>query len=152
MSEYHNLLHVIKARVCENRKISHSAYYAGSQQDEQIKNRTALIFILEVVLHEHRMKYATIFTPMEGKVALHHLIFIKTKWLLSDIRKLTLDDALLVVQDELKPERINAEAQDVLSALKLPSVAFLFEDAMEEDWDPKENAVYLQSLMLKALQ
>lgn len=89
---------------------------------------------------------------MEGKVALHHLIFMKTKWLLSDIRKLTLDDALLVVQDELKPEIINAEAQDVLSALKLPSVAFLFEDAMEEDWDPKENAVYLQSLMLKALQ
>ncbi|STB14572.1 Uncharacterised protein [Citrobacter freundii] len=33
MSEYHSLLHVIRSRVCENRNMSHSAYYQGSLQD-----------------------------------------------------------------------------------------------------------------------
>lgn len=152
MSEYHNLLHVIRSRVCENRNMSHSAYYPGSQQDNQIRNRTALVYVLEILLHQHRQKYATIFNPLEGKAALHHLIFMKTKWLPSEIRNLTLEDALFVIQDELRVENISDEARDALSTFNLPSVAFLFEDFPEEDWNYRENSTFLQSLVLKATQ
>lgn len=152
MSEYHNLLQVIRSRVCENRKMSHSAYYSGSQQDNQIRNRTALIYVLEMLLHQHRQKYATIFNPLEGKAALHHLIFMKTKWMPSQIRDLTLQDALFVIQDELRVENISATAQDALRTFNLPSVAFLFEDFPEEDWNYKENSRFLQSLTLKDAQ
>lgn len=152
MSDYHNLLHVIKSRVCENRSMSHSAYYPGSVQDNQIKNRMALIYVLEILLHQHRQKYATIFNPLEGKSALYHLIFMKTKWRPSEIRDLKLEDALFVIQDELRIEHINDEAQEALSSFNLPSVAFLFEDFPEEDWNYKENSIFLRSLMMKATQ
>ena len=152
MSEYHNLLHVIRSRVCENRKMSHSTYYPDSLQDNQIRNRAALIYVLEMLLHKHRQKYATIFNPLEGKAALYHLIFMKTKWQPSEIRRLTLEDALFVIQDELRVENISDEAQEALSAFNLPSTAFLFEDFPEEDWGYRENSTFLQSLILKAAQ
>ncbi|EMD6811843.1 hypothetical protein VRT12_000313 [Citrobacter koseri] len=152
MSEYHSLLHVIRSRVCENRNMSHSAYYQGSQQDNQIRNRAALIFTLEMILHQHRIKYATIFNPLEGKDALYHLIFMKTNWLPSDIRKLPLEDALFVIQEELRIENLSTDAQDALKSFNLPSVAFRFEDFPEADWNYMENSTFLRSLMLKADQ
>ncbi|WP_316304305.1 hypothetical protein [Atlantibacter hermannii] len=143
MSDYHNLLHVIRSRICENRNMSHSSYYQGSQQDNQIRNRTALIFTLEVVLHQHRMQYATIFNPLVGKEALHHLIFLKTHWIPADIRKLSLEDALFVIQDEMKIEKLGPDARGALESLNLPSVAYRFDDFPEADWDYKENSVFL---------
>ncbi|EAW9117323.1 hypothetical protein ONZ27_004107 [Salmonella enterica subsp. enterica serovar Chandans] len=150
MSEYHNLLHVIRSRVCENRNMPNSDYYQGSQQGNQIRNRTALIFTLEMILHQHRIKHATIFNPLEGKDALYHLIFMKTHWLPSDIRNLTLEDALFVIQEELRMENLSNDAQDALKNFNLPSVAFRFEDFPEADWNYKENSTFLRSLMLKA--
>ncbi|ENF6040753.1 hypothetical protein ABRV10_002767 [Citrobacter amalonaticus] len=152
MSVYHNLLHVIRARVCENRNMSHSAYYQGSLQDNQIRNRTALIFTLEMILHQHRIKYGTIFNPLEGKDALYHLIFLKTHWLPSDIRKLTLEDALFVIHEDLRMENLSAGAQEALKSFNLPSVAFPFEYFPEADWNYTENSTLLRSLMLKADQ
>ncbi|HDS6906938.1 TPA: hypothetical protein QHX44_000253 [Klebsiella oxytoca] len=152
MSDYHNLLHVIKSRVCENRSMSHSAYYPGSMQDNQIRNRTALIYVLEMILHQHRQKYTTIFNPLEGKAALHHLIFMKTKWRPSEIRELKLEDALFVIQDELRIENISDEAQEALSSFNLPLAAFLFEDFPEKDWNYRENSAFLRNLMMKATQ
>nr|DAJ11859.1 MAG TPA: hypothetical protein [Caudoviricetes sp.] len=152
MSDYHNLLHVIKSRVCENRSISHSAYYPGSMQDNQIRNRTALIYVLEMILHQHRQQYGTIFNPLEEKAALHHLIFMKTKWRPSEIRELKLEDALFVIQDELRIENISDEAQEALSSFNLPLAAFLFEDFPEEDWNYRENSAFLRNLMMKATQ
>ena len=152
MSEYHNLLHVIRSRVCQNRNISHSTYYQGSQQDNQIRNRTALIFTLEMMLHQHRMKYATIFNPLDGKSALYHLVFMKTNWLPADIRKLSLEDTLFVMQEDLRIDNLSPDAQEALHSFNLPSVAFQFEDFPEADWDYTENATFLRSLMLKATQ
>ncbi|MFP2467680.1 hypothetical protein ACLEUK_06105 [Pseudescherichia vulneris] len=152
MSEYHNLLHVIKARICQNRNISHSAYYQGSQQDNQIRNRTALIFALEMMLHQHRLKYATIFNPLDGKAALYHMIFMKTHWLPSDIRNLPLEDALFAIQEELRIDNLNSDAQEALQSFNLPSVSFQFEDFPEADWNHTENTAFLQSLTLKASQ
>ncbi|KML25478.1 hypothetical protein VL10_00055 [Leclercia adecarboxylata] len=152
MSEYHNLLHVIKSRICENRNMPQSAYYHGSQQDNQIRNRTALIFTLEMVLHQHRLKYATIFDPLEGKSALYHMIFMKTHWLPSDIRNLSLEDALFVIQEELRIDNLSSDAQEVLQSFNLPSVSFLFEDFPEDDWNHTENSTFLRSLMQKVNQ
>lgn len=152
MSEYQDLLHVIRSRICENRNISHSAYYHGSQQDNQIRNTTALIFTLEMVLHQHRIRYATIFNQLEGKSALYHLIFLKTYWQPSEIRKLSFEDVLFVMQEELRIDNLNTDAQEALSGFNLPSVTFRFEDFSEADWDCKENSIFLRSLMQKASQ
>ncbi len=152
MSDYSHLLQVIRMRVCESRKLSHTAYSKDSLQDNQIRNRTALIFILELVLDQHRAQHGSIFTPLQGKDALHHLIFVKTKWLPSEIRKLNFQDALFVIQDELKKENIPEEAQELLKAFYLPSVAITFDDFLEQEWDYKENSVFLQNQRLKASQ
>lgn len=149
MSDYHTLLHSIRSKICENRSMSHSAYYAGSQQDNQIRNRMGTIFILEMILHQHRVKYATIFNPLEGKDALHHLIFTKTKWLPEVIKSLTFEDALFVIQDELRIDKISKDAQAALNAFNLPKYSYRFDDFPEADWAYKENSAILQSLMTK---
>jgi len=130
--------------------MSHSAYYPGSMQGNQLRKRTVLTYVLEIILHQHRQKYATIFNPLEGKAALHHLIFMKTKWRPSEIRDLKLEDALFVIQDELRLENISDEAQEALSSFNFPSVAFLFEDFPVEDWNYRENSAFLRNLMMKA--
>ncbi|WP_336749292.1 ECs1072 family phage-associated protein [Pantoea vagans] len=143
MSSYHNLLHVIRARICQNRDLPHSTYNAGSNQDNQVKNRTALIFVLELILHQHRTQHATIFNPLMGKSALHHLIFMKTHWLPSDIRKLTLEEALFVIQEELRIDNLSADAQAVIQELNLPSISYQTDDLTEADWDYMGNSVFL---------
>ncbi|CAI1803790.1 Uncharacterised protein [Serratia quinivorans] len=146
MSAIYNLWHIIKARVCDNRNLNHSAYYSGSQQDNCIKNRSAQLLILEITLHEHRKKFATIFEPLSGKTALHHLIFTKTNWKLAEIRSLSLTDSLLVIQAEMRVEKLPAEVQKFIDSLELPEVAFNFEELLEQDWDPKENSIVLASM------
>lgn len=150
MSDYDNLLQVIRMRVCKNRNMSSTAYYKDSTEDNQIRNRTALIYILEMILHQHRLKHATIFNPLEGPSALHHLIFMKTKWLPADIRKLSFEDSLFVLQDEIKIENLTDEALSALKSLDLPNFSVIFEHFPDKDWDYKENSIYLQSLRLKA--
>ncbi|KAB8310774.1 hypothetical protein EH227_02565 [Rouxiella chamberiensis] len=146
MSNIYDLWHVIKSKVCQNRGLNHSAYYEGSMQDNCIKNRSAQIFILEIILHEYRKQHATIFEPQKGINALHHLIFSKTKWKPSDIRKLSLSDCLFVIQDELRIEKLPDDARAFIESLKLPSVAFIFDELFEEDWAPKENSTFLTLL------
>ncbi|CAI0726597.1 ECs1072 family phage-associated protein [Serratia entomophila] len=146
MSAVHDLWHVIKAKVCQNRNLNHSAYYSGSQQDNCIKNRAAQILTLEVVLNEHRKKFATIFEPLKGKNALYHLIFTKTAWKPAEIRELSLADCLFVIQDELRIDKLPEDIQEFIESLSLPSVAFTFDELLEEDWDPKENSIPLASL------
>lgn len=146
MSQIHNLWHVIKSRVCENRGLSHSAFYAGSQQDNCIKNRSAQIFILEMVLHKHRKQYATIFEPLKDEKALHHLIFTKTMWKPSEISQLSLADCLFVIQDELRIDKLPDEARDFIESLDLPTFAFIFEELLDKDWVPKENSICLAAM------
>ncbi|MBK0018755.1 hypothetical protein [Kosakonia sp. S42] len=152
MSEYQDLLQVIRSRICENRNISHSSYYHGSQLDYQIRNRTAFIFTLEIVLHQHRIKYATIFDALDGRSALYHLIFMKTHWQPTEIRKISFEDTLFVMQEDLRIDNLNIDAQEALSNFNPPSIVFRFEDFPESDWNYKENSIFLRSLMLKASQ
>ncbi|WP_369522146.1 ECs1072 family phage-associated protein [Superficieibacter electus] len=132
--------------------MSPSAYYKDSTQDNQIRNRTALIYILEMILHQHRLKHATIFNPLEGPAALHHLIFMKTRWFPGDIRKLSFEDSLFVIQDEIKIENLTDEAQSALKILELPNFSVTFEHLPEKDWDYMENSIHLQNLKMKASQ
>ncbi|MDI6977558.1 hypothetical protein QMZ62_05615 [Serratia sp. PF2-63] len=146
MSAVHNLWHVIKAKVCQNRNLNHSAYYNGSEQDNRIKNRSAQVFTLEIVLNEHRKKFATIFEPLKGKNALYHLIFTKTAWKPEEIRELSLADCLFVIQDELRIDKLPEDIREFMESLSLPRVAFTFDEFLEEDWDPTENLIHLASL------
>ncbi|MEX2953590.1 hypothetical protein AB4K01_20585 [Serratia fonticola] len=146
MSSTYDLWLTIKARVCENHGLKHSDLYAGSYQDNCIKNRSAQIFILEMVLHKHRQQHATIFEPLKDKKALHHLIFTKTMWKPSDISQLSLADSLFVIQDEFRIEKLPEEAKELIESLELPTIAYVFEDLLEEDWAPKENTFLLASM------
>ncbi|HIE0649872.1 TPA: ECs1072 family phage-associated protein [Serratia marcescens] len=146
MSVLHNLWHVIKAKVCQNRNLNQSAYYSGSHQDNCIKNRSAQLLILELVLHEHRKKFSTIFQPLSGKVALYHLIFTKTNWKPAEIRNLSLSDSLFIIQDELRIDKLADEVKSFIDTLELPGISITFDELLDEDWDPKENVISLATL------
>ncbi|MHA7847133.1 ECs1072 family phage-associated protein [Serratia sp. D1N4] len=146
MSSIHNLWHVIKSRICENRGLSHYSFHSGSAEDNCIKTRSAQIFILEMVLHKHRQQYATIFEPLQDKKALHHLIFTKTKWKPSEISQLSLADCLFVIQDEMRIDKLSGEVKYFTEYLELPSTAFVFDELLEEDWAPRENSIFLAAI------
>ncbi|WP_440867332.1 ECs1072 family phage-associated protein [Symbiopectobacterium purcellii] len=55
-----------------------------------------LILMLELILQHHRNKYATPFENLPGATALHHNIFLKTKWYPKTIKELDYEDCLLV--------------------------------------------------------
>lgn len=143
MNVIHDLWRVIKERVCDNHNLNHSDYYPGSHQDNCIKNRTAKIFILEIILHEHRKKHANLFNALSQKEALHHIIFIKTNWKLADIRNLSLADSLIAIHEELSIEKLPNEAKLFIDTICLPEIPIDFDSPLEEDWNPKENAISL---------
>ncbi|MGQ6548290.1 ECs1072 family phage-associated protein [Serratia sp. IR-2025] len=146
MSSIHNLWHAIKSRVCHNHGVSLLDFNNGSLEGNRARNRTAQLFVLEMILYKHRLQYATIFQPLDGKDALYHLIFTKTNWKLIDIKQLSLEECLFVIQDELRMSRVPEEAKHLLNAANLPEAAFIFEELPEEDWAPKENSTFLASM------
>ncbi|NHB89587.1 hypothetical protein C5471_18555 [Photorhabdus tasmaniensis] len=148
LAKFYNLWHAIKARVCNNHDVDPNYFdvYSSDHQICCLKNRAAQIFILEAILHKHRQQHGTIFEPLEGEKALHHLIFLKTKWKPSEIRALSLEDSLLVIQDEMHLDNLPEEAQRVIDAINLPkAISFRSDDMLDEDWVPKENSIYLQT-------
>lgn len=51
-----------------------------------------------------------------------------------------------MIQDELRVDKLPKDIQEFIESLSLPSVAFTFDELLEEDWDPKENSIPLASL------
>lgn len=105
-------------------------------QHSQCKNRSALIFILESVLHLHRQAHATHWSPLEGRKALDHLLLHLYKWPLSEIRALSLADVILALQDQLMPDNLPDEVKSVLKSYGALSARQLFTDIKDEEWDP----------------
>lgn len=106
----------------------------------QLQNRTSLLFALECLLFKHRQAHATSWSPLTGKEALVHLIFQKYKWPLSEIRSLSLKDSVLLLQDELRIEKLPDEAAQIIrnfAADKKQS----FPSLNDDEWDPE---FYLQ--------
>lgn len=103
----------------------------------QIRNRAALIFALEVVLHQHREEFGTDWSPLKGKQALEHLLLKKYNWPLREVRDLQLCDIVLLLQDELSPEKLPENAHQILKMYNVLAVRHSFNDFLEEEWDPE---------------
>lgn len=146
MSSIHDLWHVVKSRVCENRGIQNTRFNSETRQDNCIKSRSVQILVLEIVLHKHRQRFATKFEPLENEKALHHLIFTKTMWKPSEIRELTFADSLLVIQDELRTDKLPEDIKHFIEEIGLPSFACSFEELLDSDWAPTQNSVFLNSI------
>ncbi|EPR6404850.1 ECs1072 family phage-associated protein, partial [Yersinia enterocolitica] len=106
-------------------------------QHTQCRNRSALIFALESILHLHREAHGTIWNPLEGRKALEHLLLQKYKWPLSEIRALSLADIVLLLQSELAPERLPEEVISVLRDFSSLTPKKSFPEFMEDEWDPE---------------
>lgn len=105
-------------------------------EHSQCRNRSALIFVLESVLHLHREAYATDWNPLEGRKALEHLLLQLYKWPLSEIRSLSLSDVILALQEQLIPDNIPQEVKTILISFRAFSVRKVFTDFREEEWNP----------------
>lgn len=146
MSNYSDLLQIIKLKVCQNNNIPASSL-AGTNnyRANQVWYRIGQIFTLECVLSEYRKCHSSDYYLLDNEKALHHLIFQITKWKLEDIRKLPLNDSLFIVSDRLKYDYMPAEAAEYLRSLKIPVNHYPVDEFSAADWDPKENSVFLQS-------
>ncbi|MGE9549704.1 ECs1072 family phage-associated protein [Erwinia amylovora] len=144
MSQYDDLWQAIEMRVRQNNgasltDISHSESILGNQ----VRQRTAQIFILEIILDKHRKQFATRYTPLSGDEALHHLVFTRTNWLPAQIRTLLLSDALFVIADMFRDGNIPQGARDFLSTKGLRNYSYPQDEFTDRDWAPKENEVHL---------
>ncbi|HEJ0068204.1 TPA: hypothetical protein SLO38_004539 [Citrobacter koseri] len=148
MHELDNLFQYIKGRVWEKRGVDTYDFYPGNTKGGQAYNRAAFIFVLEMILHKYRMEHATIFEPLEGRKALHHMIFTKTNWKLEYIRTLSLADCLFVIHDELKISKLPEDAKSYISGLNIPENTLTFDEVKDEEWDAMGNFAYLQTLKM----
>lgn len=143
MSNMNDLWSVIMKRIRHNHNLNEPHYYPGTPEDIFIKICTNRLFILEIILHEHRKKYSTIFQPLSGKEALHHMIFTKTHWKPAEIRSLSLADSLFVIDEELQIDKLPECAKSFIEQFEIPENYITAYSLLETDWDPKENSVYL---------
>lgn len=146
MSNYSDLLQMIKLRVCQNNNVpTDSLAGTNNYRANQVWYRIGQIFTLECVLSEYRKCHSSDYYLLDNEKALHHLIFQITKWKLKDIRGLSLSDSLFIISDRLKPDYMSEESAEFLRSLKLPVNHYPVDDFSEADWDPKENSVFLQN-------
>lgn len=104
---------------------------------DQMKNRSALLFSLEVVISVHRAKYGTYFSPLRGKDALTHLLLQKYNWPLSEIRSLSLNDIVLLLQEDMRPDNLPQAAIDILRSYGTLTAKDVFPELKDDEWDPE---------------
>ncbi|WP_071846572.1 MULTISPECIES: ECs1072 family phage-associated protein [Serratia] len=127
--------HLVLQKVGKVRGVTLSG--AIQQPDyNQVQNRAALIFSLECVLEGHRNQFATLGNPLKGKAALEHLILKKYKWPLSEIRSLSLQDAIFLLQEELASDALPDSARQMITLFGAHRAKQLYPDILEEEWDP----------------
>lgn len=99
-------------------------------------NRAIQLCALDAVLAQHRVDFGTLYNDLKGISALHHKLLLKYKWPLTEIRSLSLSDAMLALHDELKIETLPAEASRILAAIARDQHLVVFPDLLDEEWDP----------------
>ncbi|EPJ3809300.1 ECs1072 family phage-associated protein [Serratia marcescens] len=130
-----DFFHLVQKKIAEVRDV---AMVGTVKQPDytQVQNRATLIFTLECVLEAHRKQFATLGSPLKGKAALEHLILQKYKWSLNEIRNLSLQDAIFVLQEELAFDRLPELAQKVITLYGAQRAKLVYPDILEDEWDP----------------
>ena len=75
------------------------------------------LILIELYLHEHRLKYKNSLILLDGINSLHHLVFLKTNWSLDQIHSLSLYAKLFVLLDEIVPSKLSDKAQSYLEVI-----------------------------------
>ncbi|HCT7892230.1 ECs1072 family phage-associated protein [Klebsiella aerogenes] len=127
--------HQIQNKIAALREVQMVGYVTPEYY--KVQNRAALVFSLEVLLDAHRKKYGHLTSPLKGKLALEHLLLNKYKWPLSVIRGLSLQDSILLLQQELALEALPGEAQDIIKNYNAHRATNYFEEILEDEWDPE---------------
>ncbi|EMF4615335.1 ECs1072 family phage-associated protein [Yersinia mollaretii] len=142
MSSYSILWHEISTDVCKKLNVSDTSFSHEAYRDQiEVRNARAnayLILILELILQEHRDKYSVPSVSLSGAAALHHKIFLKTKWLPQTIRDLSYEDCLFVLLEDLHPENLSTESQNYLKILEIQKSAFVLNKPLLEGWTPEK--------------
>ncbi|WP_437887036.1 ECs1072 family phage-associated protein [Phytobacter sp. V91] len=126
---------VIQNKIAEHHGVKMQGYIEPPYY--QVQNRAVLIFSLETILEEHRAKFGTLTSPLKGKLALEHLLLRKYKWPLSEIRSLSLQDALFALQEELALEHLPEKAQEVIKMFNAHRARTTFDQIVDAEWDPE---------------
>ncbi|WP_340618847.1 ECs1072 family phage-associated protein [Xenorhabdus entomophaga] len=146
MSNYSDLLLIIKMRVCQNNGMPTSSMSGkNNYRVNQVWHRIEQIFVLECILDEYRKKYGSPHSPLENEKALHHMILEITKWSLPEIRALSFNDSMFIISERLRRENMHPDAQGYLNSLDFPATSYPLDEFSEKDWDPKGDSIYLQS-------
>lgn len=130
-----NFYHLIESKIADLHQIPVNGFVQEPGYS-QVKNRAALILALEYVLDAHRKKYATYWSPLTGRAALHHLLLQKYKWPLKEIRSLDLQDSIFLLQEELALDALPEEAKESINFFAggtRPNTHF--PEIREEEWD-----------------
>lgn len=132
----------IKKNIAELRGITLSDY-GDPAENSSVYNRAAQICALDIILHEHRKKFGNQLNELKGKNALHHKLLLKYKWPLSEIRDLTLNDALLALQEDLQLEALPDSDNEYLKQVLSSHYPINFPDYLDSEWDPDLSEKYL---------
>ncbi|WP_370548617.1 hypothetical protein [Edwardsiella tarda] len=75
------------------------------------------LMLIEIYLHEHRIKFKDSVFNLDGRAALHHLVYLKTNWTPATIRNMEDFDLLWLLLDDLVPDKLSETAQSYLSMI-----------------------------------
>lgn len=145
MQKYDDLWNAIDTRVRENNDIPLADMEnPDSVRGNATRQRIAQIFILEVLLSRHRDKYASVYVPLAGEEALHHLIFKRTGWKPFEIKQLSFSDAMFIIAELFRDENLPMDVREMLLTHGVRDMTWPNYDFSEKDWSPRENALFLQ--------
>lgn len=143
MENYVELFGLIKTRVLRNHSIPWFHGHAETSDEIRAFLRTSQILILESVLHEYRRENSTIYEPLDGIKALHHLVFKQTNWTFETIRAIPVPDLILCIQNLITLEK-SPQAVQMLVSPYVPDETYTFDSFDINDWNPEENSRYLK--------
>lgn len=146
MSKYSNLWMEIGDSLCEFHKVTYSSFLSQeSSNGFPIRLKAYYLLLLEIMIHEHRQKYANPYAPIVGIDALRHKVMQKTKWHLDYIESLSLDQVFLVLLEDLHPDNLSVESRAALSVLKLPAVYEKAQLPLEGGWNLGKGERFLKN-------
>lgn len=143
LENYVKLFELIKTRVLRNHAVAFFHGHPETADEIRVFLRSSQILILESVLHEYRRENSTIYEPLDGIKALHHLVFMQTNWTFETIRSTSLSDLMLCIHNLITLDKSPPSVQMLVSPY-IPEETFTFEQFETDDWNAKENSRYLK--------
>ncbi|MEY1090749.1 hypothetical protein AB7160_18130 [Morganella morganii] len=117
MSKYTQLLQYIQEAVYPAYGEKYSRFVIRPTPGEhRAKIHCVLIFLLEVIIYEHRKKYAQPFAPIHGIKALRHKIFTDKLATIHEIESISFECIVFVLLKDLHPDNFHDQVRSVLES------------------------------------